>query len=202
MVNDGLPVKGTVWRHARRKDWQGNPLELTVTSITKGKVYSRDKYYDKVRTPVELWPAMCAEVISVPEETDVRGPKLSTAECSDLWVRAHSAGLRAGYDAIPQPMTVVSREDPLNDNSPVRQSWYVPEGVCGFAWVNVRPANSSFARYLKQCHGAHKAYAVGGVELWVHNFGQSYERKLAYARAFADVLNEAGVKAYASGRLD
>ena len=42
----------------------------------------------------------------------------------------------------------------------------------------------------------------GGWTIWVGDFGQSYERKMAYAGAFAEVLQKHGIKAYANGRLD
>ena len=40
------------------------------------------------------------------------------------------------------------------------------------------------------------------VEIWVGEFNQSVTRKEAYAQAFAEVLREAGVTAYASSRKD
>jgi hypothetical protein len=73
--------------------------------------------------------------------------------------------------------------------------------MCGFAWVNVRPGTSSFARWLKRADLARRAYH-GGLDIWVRQFNQSHERKVAYARAYADVLQDAGVTAYAGDRLD
>lgn len=118
-----------------------------------------------------------------------------------LYQRAHEAGMAAGEAARPRPMVVVQRENPLDDSSPiVKQYEPVMDGVCGFAWIKVRPANSSFGRWLRS-RGHSLAYQ-GGVSIWVRGFGQSYERKMAYAHAFAQVLEEAGIKAYAEGRLD
>jgi len=42
----------------------------------------------------------------------------------------------------------------------------------------------------------------GGVELFVYEFGQSYERQMKYAEAFARYLRDNGITAYAGGRLD
>lgn len=111
-----------------------------------------------------------------------------------LYAKAHEAGMAAGKAALPTPMIV---RDEMTDHV------YPPvmDGVCGFAWVTIRPANSPFARWLKQRGLGHKGYH-GGWEYWVSGFGQSYERKYAYARAFSKVLGEAGIKAYAGGRLD
>jgi hypothetical protein len=102
-------------------------------------------------------------------------------------------------------MVVTQHENPLDDGSPVKQQWHVPQGVCGFAWISVRPGNCGFAHWLKK-QGLSKGRAYGGgVQIWVSQYGQSYELKMAYAQAAADVLKaELGgkVRVYASGRLD
>ncbi len=86
---------------------------------------------------------------------------------------------------------------------------YEPFPICGFAWVNFRPATTRFVRFLKKEGLVNKAYE-GGANLWVSKFGQSYDKKLAYARAFADSIQqtivlsglEPALKVYGSGRLD
>jgi hypothetical protein len=98
-------------------------------------------------------------------------------------------------------MVVQQRADVMDDTSPVVQQWVVPDGVCGFAWVKVRPGNCSFALWLKKHKGGRTDY-YGGIVLWVSAYNQSMEKKLAYARAFAGVVKEAGVDAYADYRLD
>jgi hypothetical protein len=118
------------------------------------------------------------------------------------FAKAASAGLAAGAAKTPRAMVVTEHSNPLDDNSPPKNVWYEPEGLCGFAWVNVSPGNSPFANWLKANKLASKAYG-GGVDLWVSDFGQSVERKEACANAMAKVLREElGVKAYASSRLD
>jgi hypothetical protein len=84
---------------------------------------------------------------------------------------------------------------------PGGKRWYEDEGVCGFAWVTVRPATTGFARWLLKSKRARVGYH-GGAQIWVHDFGQSMARKEAYARAFAKVLVEAGYSAVADSRLD
>ena len=82
------------------------------------------------------------------------------------------------------------------------KEYYEPEGMCGFAWVKIRPGNSSFAKWLVKNKLARSAYG-GGVDIWISGFNQSVERKEACARAMAEVLrNELGVNAYADSRLD
>lgn len=123
------------------------------------------------------------------------------AEFSDLYQRAIDAGVAAAAACIPAPMVVVEA-DPLTDK-PIGRSWVVDSGPCGFAWVNVYPGNSSFALWLKKTgSGWRKPYGESGLQLWIGDYGQSVERKSAFAEAFAAVLRDAGIKAYAGSRLD
>lgn len=123
------------------------------------------------------------------------------ANFAALHARAHQAGDAAAQAAVPAPMVVSQHASPLNDASPVTQAWFVSEGVCGFAWITIRPGNSPFANWAKKHAGACKAY-YGGVEIWVGGYGQSMQRKEAYAYAYAEVIREAGIKAYAGSRMD
>ena len=76
------------------------------------------------------------------------------------------------------------------------------DGVCGFAWVNIKPARGKFVKYLKDNNIGRKDSYYGGYTVWVRGFGQSLARKESYARAFADVLTTNGIKAYAMSRMD
>lgn len=103
---------------------------------------------------------------------------------------AHIAGQIAARECVPTPMVVKGYE-----------STPVMGGVCGFAWIEVRPRTSPLAKWLKtQGHSSsdyHKAVLV-----WVHQYGQSMARKEAYARAYAQVLRDSGYVAYANSRID
>lgn len=120
-----------------------------------------------------------------------------------VYNKANAAGHAAGVAAIPTPMTVGTPTTLFgNDLDPAKPIYHVSEGACGFAWVRVRPATTSFARWLVKNKLAHKAY-TGGVDIWISAHGQSIERKAAHARAMAHVLTtELGIKAYADSRLD
>jgi len=121
---------------------------------------------------------------------------------SALYSKAHAAGMAAGNKASPTPMVVCQRANPLNDNSPVvKQYAPVMGGVCGFAWIKMRPARGDFYNYCKAKGFGSKDYD-GGWSVGVSGFGQSMERKEAYAHAFANVLNEAGLNAYSMSRMD
>jgi hypothetical protein len=121
---------------------------------------------------------------------------------AELFRQAHEAGRAAAVAHTPEPMTVVQRANPLDDSSPIVKA-YGPyaEGVCGFAWIVIHPGNCPAANYAKKHLRAGPHYG-GGTEIYVSDYGQSYERKMEYARAFAKVLQSAGIKAYSGGRLD
>jgi hypothetical protein len=111
----------------------------------------------------------------------------------------------------------------FDPNEPI---YFESEGVCGFAWVTVR-GSTPFQNWLKgrvkteypasaalrHVEGRHfrDTSAVnppdrgyhGGTSVWVGGFGQSMQRKEAFAEAFADRLSEVeGVTAYAGSRMD
>ena len=119
-----------------------------------------------------------------------------------LFEKADRAGFKAGTDSTPEPMYVVQHANPLDDSSPIVKAYApVMDGVCGFAWIGGIKGTTSFGRWVGRTGKGHRGY-YGGMEIWVSEFGQSYERKLAYARAFAQVLSDAGTEAYGTGRLD
>ena len=118
-----------------------------------------------------------------------------------LVTAAHAAGMHAATAHTPTAMVVNQHANLLDDTSPVKESWVVPSGICGFAGVRIRPGTSAFARWMLATGKARKAYS-GGIETSIMDFGQSYEKKLAYAGAFADTLRAAGINAYVWDRVD
>lgn len=122
-----------------------------------------------------------------------KSPTATATKWAALWATAAAAGKAAGDAATPDPILVTTADG--------AKTWYVPDGLCGFAWVKVTPGTSSFARWLVKSGLAHKGYG-GGVDIWVSDFGQSIDRKTAAARAIAKVLTDAGITAYAQSRLD
>ena len=135
--------------------------------------------------------------------TQLTSTQLTSTQFRKLFDEANAAGVAAAERARPTPMVVVEHANPFDDASPiVRQYAPVMDGVCGFAWVNVKPGTSKFARWLKDNGIARTDSYYGGVTIWISDYGQSYERKIAHASAMARVLSEQGIKAYSSGRLD
>jgi hypothetical protein len=113
-------------------------------------------------------------------------------EYADIVDKAYKAGIDAGKNARPIPMYVIDQGIPIDR---------IDDGACGFAWVTVRPANSSFALWAKK-QGLMRPMYGGGVAYWVREFGQSVDRKSAFAGAYAKVLREHGINAIAGDRLD
>ena len=130
---------------------------------------------------------------------------MTATEMERIIEEAQAAGESAMEATRPTPMIVGTPVDMLDANSPIdytQKTYYVPQGMCGFAWVNVKPGNSRFAKYLKaQGLGRTDSY-YGGVTVWISAGGQSYELKAAYARAYAQVLVDYGIKATSHSRLD
>jgi len=97
---------------------------------------------------------------------------------------AHEAGLQAGKSVECKNMIVA-------DGGKVH---IVPDGPCGFAYIHIKSANSNVAKAMIEILGAMKSDSYGGLLLSVDEFDQSVTRKNAYARAFAKVLAESGMK--------
>ena len=120
-----------------------------------------------------------------------------------IYSEAHFKGMAAGKSCTPTPMVVGEPTTPLgNDIDYSKETYYVADGVCGFAWINIKPARGKFVKYLKDNDIGRKDSYYGGYTIWVSGFGQSMTRKENYARAFVKVLNDNGLKAYAMSRMD
>ena len=111
-------------------------------------------------------------------------------EFQKIWDDAVDAGREAGEKVVPAPMVVSGGYEPVMD------------GVCGFAWVNIKPGTSAFAKWLKKQGFARSDSYYGGVTVWISDYGQSMTRKEAYAREMARVFCDAGFKAYPASRMD
>ena len=126
---------------------------------------------------------------------------MTTINPEQVFLAAHNAGNAAVASATIAPMIVQQRAHPLDDTSEVQRQWYVEDGVCGFASVIVKPANSRFAKYLVAKGLGRKSY-YGGIAMSVHAFNQSLQKKEAYAYAFARVLESFGIRCYVESRMD
>lgn len=121
-------------------------------------------------------------------------------QCHNIYIEAYEAGLKAGNE-VGVPKFIVGDAIGLSDEIDFTKPTYVLNGLCGFAWVNISPARGAFVNYLKARGIGGKSY-YGGYDVWVNEFGQSVDRKAAFAGAFAQVLNKYGINAYGQSRLD
>lgn len=125
---------------------------------------------------------------------------------------------RVSHEALatatpPTPMIVGSPSTPLgNDVDPNQKTWFVADGVCGFAWVVLDSGRTGFAQWIiKKGYGS-KHYQWGGgykgVSIWPNsNRGfaetrQSLQLKEQVCRKIADYLRSEGVSAYSESRID
>lgn len=110
-----------------------------------------------------------------------------------IYDEARRSGLANGHTVIPTPMVVTGggfRE-------------YIADGVCGFAWIVIKPATAKFAKWLKANNLASKNYG-GGLQIWISDYDQSMQRKEAHAAAMADSLQKAfpEMTIYSQSRMD
>jgi hypothetical protein len=153
------------------------------------------------------------------------------AAFQDLIRHADAAGQKAVEDANVTAMIVYSPRDPVasllggDDGGPdlSRPVYHVPDGVCGFAWVNCKATATEGRKFLNWLKGSVKSSKpfsdvqpastmeprtdsyYKGVSIWIGGFNQSMQKKEAYGRAFAKALNEAGINGlsvYCMSRMD
>lgn len=126
-----------------------------------------------------------------------------------LYDEARIAGCQAVVDAVNKnavvPMLVGQETSPFSGkmdySKPVE---YISDGVCGFAWINIKSGNCAFANWLKKNNLARRDEYYGGVTVWVSDYNQSMQKKEIYARAFAKVIQGSGLvkSAIAMARMD
>lgn len=73
---------------------------------------------------------------------------------------------------------------------------------CGFAWVNIKPANSAFAKWIIETKKGSKDSYYKGVTIWISIFNQSMNHKEAYAQEMASIFKSYGIDATAYSRID
>ncbi len=131
---------------------------------------------------------LLAEELKVPKPSKIIE---KVADFEKIYMAAHKLAYEAASNHRPTPMIVEQHLNSFDDGSPVVQSWKVDGGVCGFAWVSIKPGTSKFARWLKENEIGQTDSYRGGVCIWVHDFGQSMECKEKYAGILANELYKA-----------
>jgi hypothetical protein len=111
-----------------------------------------------------------------------------------LYNTAHQAGMEALNNTTPTEMVVLDERN--------ERVYRVAGGVCGFAYVHIKPARGKFVTYLKKNGIGYRDSYHGGYSVPCHEGVQSMELKQAYTRAFANVLKEQSMNVYTSSRMD
>jgi hypothetical protein len=122
---------------------------------------------------------------------------------------AHQAGVAAVEQLKVVPMIVGEETSFLSGKLDYsKPTYFVEDGVCGFAWVSVYPANKGNTKLGKE---ERKLLETAGFtkndydrchQLWISAYNQSMQKKEAYAGAYAKVLRDYGFRAYSGSRLD
>ncbi len=114
-------------------------------------------------------------------------------DCGAIFAEANEAGRKAVQSAAAtiKPMTVIGEGGP----------WHVPDGVCGFAGVVIRPARGAFVTWLRDNRMGFSNYG-GGYYVPIHDYNQSMQKKEIHAYAMAEVLTRHGIKASVNSRMD
>lgn len=119
---------------------------------------------------------------------------LTKLECKRIYDEASAAGRKAGDSAYVRPMVVTNRE--------TNESYYIEDGVCGFAEVHITEARGAFVSWCKENDLGWKAYG-SGYDLKIDGgYNQSLQRKEAFCSAFAAVLNSYGIDCRMTSRMD
>ena len=136
-------------------------------------------------------------------------------------VKILDKALQAGEDAlnacVPIPMIVQEHANMMDDSSQVIQSYHVPDGVCGFAWIKISLTSTPSRQFINALKKAKLATADinsfkdepfkksnyhGGYLYWVRQGNQSLQKKETFAGAFAKTLIEAGITCHTGSRMD
>jgi hypothetical protein len=96
---------------------------------------------------------------------------------------AFTVAMLAGNAANPTPMAVY--------NPASGATHIVSDGVCGFAYVTIRPRTCKLARFAVDCGWRSNSWHKR-IELSIQEFGQSLARKEAFAEAFTKRMHELG----------
>ena len=123
-------------------------------------------------------------------------------EMTRVWVYANRLAHEAVVGATIVPMTVCEADVLTGEPLKGGQSWFVPDGPCGFAWIVVRPATGRFARWLKSENIGRYGSYERGIVIWISQYNQSIQKKSIHAWKLAETLRSFGINARAYDRMD
>ena len=115
---------------------------------------------------------------------------METEEIATTLIEAHERGHRAAIFTDEQMIQVQDQDGRV----------FEPFPICGFAWIRVKGLRGKKLKEFQK-RGFDKSFS-GGQMLFVDDYGQSHDRKAAYAREYAKTLQEKGFDAWSESRLD
>jgi hypothetical protein len=136
------------------------------------------------------FPADRDQTIQIDQDqlTIVSSNLVGNAKWEAIYAIAERTGRVAAEECIPTPMKVIGFDVEM-------------EGMCGFAHVRVPDARKDFARWAVRSGKGSKHY-ISGATIYANVNSPSYDRRVAYAEAFAAVLSLNGVECSVHSRLD
>lgn len=111
----------------------------------------------------------------------------------DIFNEAQQAAEKAFDECKPIPMVIGQAKDLFSNEIVPGTEEFVADGVCGFAWVNIKPARGPFVKFLKQNNlGRNGVYGGWTISMYDISrragYSQSMQRKEAACRAFVQVI--------------
>lgn len=110
-----------------------------------------------------------------------------------VWKEATAAAVSAHDACIPTPMIVGQARELFGNEIIPGTEEFVADGVCGFAWIRIKPARGPLVKWLKN-QGKGDKGVYGGWTLSPYDFNpnlgrtQSMQRKEAAMTAACKVL--------------
>ena len=125
---------------------------------------------------------------------------MPSKELCDYYSKIYELAHQTAMEAVRHEVECHKKNNPALAHIDPFGSSPLPHELCGSASVRVN-GNSSFGRWAMKFKGW-RVYDPPGVCLSQDIFGQIFERQVNYAEAFVDVLEEAGIHAWYTYRLD
>lgn len=130
-----------------------------------------------------------------------------TKSAYEILVEASEGAEQAVKDCTPRAIVAGTALGLSNEIDYSKQTYYIEGGVCGFAYVVIKPARGKFVAELKK-RKIGSAHYYGGYSVSSYEFArsirtdQSYERACAAASGAVEVLQSYGINAYVDSRID
>ena len=113
---------------------------------------------------------------------------------SEIFSEASNAAVAAFHAATPRPVIFGQAKSLFSNEMVPGTEEYVADGVCGFAWINIKPARGDFVKFLKSRKigdkGTYGGYTVSAYSVGIPGSSQSMERKEAGCKAFVAVIKK------------